>query len=71
MNTTSPSLEKSTVRQALEDFVVVGGLATVGSLIATSAAHVPSIDGVWGGLLAGAMAGLLAYARARQIQKAG
>lgn len=71
MNSTKPSVIKSSVRQAFEDFVVVGGLALVGILAATATKGVPGIDDLYGAGVAGLLAGLIAYARARQIQRPG
>ena len=70
MNSTHPSTEKSSIRQAAEDFVVVGGLAAVGILVsASTGGNLPSIEVLYGAGIAGLLAGLLAWARARQIQK--
>ena len=72
MNSTKPSISKSTIRQALEDFIVVGGLATLGMLVAQgTGGGLPTIEMLYGAGIAGALGGLVAYARARQIQKAG
>lgn len=71
LNSTKPSIDKSSVRQAIEDFIVVGGLATVGLLATTASKGIPTMDVLYAGGIAGLLGGLLAYARARQIQKVG
>lgn len=68
LNGTNPSVGKGTVRQGAEDAVVVGGIAGVAALIAGGPEWPPDYSALWTALLAAAMGGLIAYARARQIQ---
>jgi len=68
LNSTNPSVGKGTVRQGLEDAVVTGGIAGVSALIAGGPSWPPEATALWTALLAGLIGGLLAFARARQIQ---
>lgn len=68
LNSTNPSVAKGTVRQALEDAGVSGAMTFLGALTATSILDLPPVAAVYSALLAGLYTGVLAYARARQIQ---
>lgn len=68
MNGTNPSIGKSSIRQGLEDGLYAGSLAIVGALIAAGTSNIPAIPVLYGAGLAGLMAGLISYGRARQLQ---
>jgi len=67
MNSTNPSIGKSSIMQGLEDAIVVGGFSALGGLIAVG--YPPTWPILYGSGLAAIFAGLVAYARARQIQR--
>lgn len=71
MNSTDPKIGKTPMRQAVEDAIVVGGIAGVAALTATAArvGGMPDVFALYTAGLAALMGGLLAWARARQIQK--
>lgn len=68
LNGTNPSVGKSTARQGLEDGLVVGGIALAAGLISHASEGLPTLAVLYTAGLAALMAGLIAYARARQIQ---
>lgn len=68
LNGTNPSIDKGTVRQGLEDAGMVGGIALVAILLTHATEGLPTIETLYAAGLAALMAGLLSYARARQIQ---
>lgn len=65
MNMTKQS-KKAPVLQAMEDGIVVGGFSALGGLIAGG--FPPTMELCYGVFLAGALAGLIAYAKARSIE---
>ena len=68
LNGTSPSIAKGTVRQGLEDGIVVGVITLGAALAVTFAGDLPTLPGLYIAGLSALVAGALAYARARQIQ---
>jgi len=68
LNSTNPSVGKGTVRQGLEDAIVVGVITTGAALFVTFVGDLPTLPGLYIAGLAGLIAGATAYARARQIQ---
>jgi len=68
LNSTNASIGKSTVRQGLEDGIVVGLITGASALGVTFAGHLPTLPGLYIAGLAALIAGVAAYARARQIQ---
>ena len=70
INGANPSVAKSSFRQALEDAIIIGLLALVGGLIAAGNHWPPEGETLYGAGLAALLGGILAWARARQIQRA-
>jgi len=68
LNGTDPSIGKSTVRQGLEDGIVVGVITLASALVVTFAGDLPSLPALYIAGLSALIAGAAAYARARQIQ---
>ncbi len=68
LNGTSPSVGKGTVRQGLEDGIVVGVITGAAALTVTYAGELPTLLGLYIAGLSALVAGAVAYARARQIQ---
>ena len=68
LNGTNPSVGKGTVRQGLEDAVVVGIITGGSALAVTFAGDLPTLPGLYIAGLSALIAGAVAYARARQIQ---
>ena len=68
LNSTDPSVAKRTVRQALEDGIVVGTITGAAALAVTFVGELPTLPGLYIAGLSALIAGAAAYARARQIQ---
>lgn len=68
LNGTNPSNGKGTVRQGLEDGIVVGVITAAAALVVTFAGDLPTLPGLYIAALSALVAGATAYARARQIQ---
>lgn len=68
LNGTNPSIGKGTVRQGLEDAIVVGIIAGAAALALSFVGQLPSLSALYIAGLAALIAGATAYARARQIQ---
>lgn len=68
LNGTDPKVGKSSIRQALEDAIVVGLISLVAGLITRAPEGPPDTSTLYAAGLAALLAGLIAYARARQIQ---
>ncbi len=71
MQSTDPKIGVRPIVQALEDALVVGVLALLGTLVAHADEFPPEYRTLYGAGLAGLLAGAVAYARARQIQGRG
>lgn len=68
LNGVNPTVGKSTVRQGLEDAVVVGLITGASALAVSYAGELPALPALYVAGLAALIAGAVAYARARQIQ---
>ncbi len=68
LNGTNPSVAKSTVRQGLEDGIVVGVITGAVALGMSFVGQLPTVPALYMAGLSALIAGALAYARARQIQ---
>jgi len=68
LNGTNPSTGKGTVRQGLEDAIVVGVITGAAALALSFAGQLPTLSALYVAGLAALIAGATAYARARQIQ---
>jgi len=68
LNGTNPSNGKSTIRQGLEDAIVVGAISGAAALAVTFTGDLPTLSGLYIAGLSALIAGAVAYARARQIQ---
>ena len=68
LNGTNPKIGKGTVRQGLEDAVVVGAITGAAALTVTFTGELPTLPGLYIAGLSALVAGAIAYARARQIQ---
>jgi len=68
LNGTNPTVGKSTVRQGLEDAVVVGVITGASALAVSFAGQLPPTPELYIAGIAPLLAGAVAYARARQNQ---
>ncbi len=68
LNGTNPSVAKGTVRQGLEDAIVVGVITAAAALAVSFTGDLPTLPALYIAGLSALIAGAVAYARARQIQ---
>lgn len=68
LNSTIGTGDKSTIRQGLEDGIVVGVITAAAALAVTFAGDLPTLPALYIAGLSALIAGAMAYARARQIQ---
>ena len=68
LNSTNPSVGKGTVRQGLEDAIVVGIITAASALAISFVGELPTLPALYIAGLSALITGALAYARARQIQ---